>query len=154
MYFLAPVSPALPRSDSLEIRNDDNPVEAPSEISFNHHTTTILSTASIPLKRIVHRPYSLKATRTSTKLSRVPDHNDEREGSQSTVRILIPRRRQEPRQQGHRPTTDTARPILRSSDREKRTTNELSTVSKRSCHGLDSSQSKKRLQIVEVTLSD
>ena len=93
-------------------------------------------------------------------MARIPDDDDDAEEfrstfarQQSTVQTVIPRRRQE-QQHEHRSTKNASRPILRSSDREKRTTNELSIVSKRPSHGLDSSRSKKRSQITEVTISD
>ncbi|CAF2650534.1 unnamed protein product [Rotaria sp. Silwood2] len=92
-------SPAEPMV--TETINNEDPVEATLEISLNSRTLTILSTASIPLKRAVHDSFASIIQSTEPEAYTTLDENNTQESQsiafiqEHKVQTIIPRHRQQ-----------------------------------------------------------
>ncbi|CAF0752709.1 unnamed protein product [Rotaria sp. Silwood1] len=91
-------SPAQPVVS--ETINNEDPVETTVEISVNNHTLTILSTASIPLKRTARDSFASIIQRTEPEAYITIDENNAQQSQsiafiqEHSVQTIIPRRKQ------------------------------------------------------------
>ncbi len=109
-----------------ETVHSEDPVETTVKFSLNDRRFKILSTASIPIKRAARDPFISMMKKTAPEVFTIPDDNTE----ESQPISIIPRRRQ------------------------RITTNDFSTLPKRSLPDIESSKSKKRKEITEVVILD
>ncbi len=145
LYFLAPSSSSPSPSNTSETINSKDPVETPVNFSLDDSRFKILSTASIPLKRTARSPILSMTKKPVREVFTLPNSDDSEESQPISI---IPRRRQQ------NTTTDANNEILSSIYQQRITTNDFSTIPKRSVPDIESSESKKRKEITEIVILD
>jgi hypothetical protein len=131
--------------------NNNDPVEATVEISLNNRRLTILSTASIPLKRATCDPFVPISHKTEPEVHTILDDSDSQESQsidiiqEHKVQTIIPRRRQQ----------TSANETVYNLYKQRLMNNEPSAAQKRlSSKDIESSKSKKLKEPAELVILD